>query len=75
MVALRHTFGNLTGVVRIREFPFSSDSAYHSVAYDPVKFMLSELEAEAEAPTNHSACSYALRLQFDTKIVLATTTI
>ena len=25
------------GVVRIRTFPFSSDSAYDSVTYDPVK--------------------------------------
>ena len=60
-------------------FPFSSDNAYDSVAYDPVKAtcMLSELEAEAEAeePTNHHACSRALQLQFDNKIVFETTTI
>ena len=56
-------------------FPFSSDNAYDSVAYDPVKTMLSELEAEAEEPTNHHACSRALQLQFDTKIVFETTTI
>ena len=37
--------------------------------------MLSDSEAEAEEPTNHYACSHALRLQFDTKIVLATPTI
>ena len=56
-------------------FPFSSDNAYDSVAYDPVKTMLLELEAEAEEPTNHHACSRALQLQFDTKIVFETTTI
>ena len=36
-------------------FPFSSDSAYDSVAYDPVKTRLLESEAEAEEPTNHNA--------------------
>ena len=36
------------GVGRIRTFPFSSDSAYDSVAYDLVKTRLSESEAEAE---------------------------
>ena len=36
------------GVGRIRTFPFSSDSAYDSVAYDQVKTRLSESEAEAE---------------------------
>ena len=36
------------GVGRIRTFPFSSDSAFDSVAYDPVKTRLSESEAEAE---------------------------
>ena len=51
------------GVGRIRTFPFSSDSAYDSVAYDPVKTMLSQVEAEAEEPTNHNACSHALQLQ------------
>ena len=30
----------------IRTFPFSSDSAYDSVAYDLVKTVLSESEAE-----------------------------
>ena len=35
-------------VGRIREFPFSSDSAYNSVVYDVVKTRLSESEAEAE---------------------------
>ena len=34
------------GVGRIRTFPFSSDSAYDSVAYDLVKTALSESEAE-----------------------------
>ena len=41
------------GVGRIRTFPFSSDSAYDSVAYDLVKTTLSVSEAEAENPTNH----------------------
>ena len=36
------------GVGRTRMFPFSSDSAYNSVAYDLVKTGLLELEAEAE---------------------------
>ena len=36
------------GVGRIRTFPFSSDSAYDSFAYDLVKTRLSESEAEAE---------------------------
>ena len=40
---------------RIRTFPFSSDSAYYSVAYDPVKTRLSVSEAEAEEPFNHNA--------------------
>ena len=48
------------GVGRIRTFPFSSDSAYDSVAYDPVKNRLSESEAEAEEPTNHKAWNRAL---------------
>ena len=39
-------------VGRIRTFPLSSDSAYDSVAYDPVKTRLSESEAEAEGWTN-----------------------
>ena len=67
------------GVERIRTFPFSSDSAYDSIAYDPVKTRLLEMDAEAEAeaeePTNHNAYSQAPWLQFDTKIVLATSTI
>ena len=40
--------GDGIGVARIRTFPFSSDSAYDSVAYDLVKTRLSESEAEAE---------------------------
>ena len=59
-------------VGRIRTFPFSSDSTYDSIVYDPVKTRLLESEAEAEEPTNHNACSHALGLQFDTKIVLLT---
>ena len=54
------------GVGRIRTFLFSSDSAYDSVAYDPVNTVLSESEAEAEEPTNHNVCPHALQLQFDT---------
>ena len=54
---------------------YTSDSACVSIAYDPVKTMLSESEAEAEEPTNHNTCSRALRLQFNTKIVLATQSI
>ena len=42
-----HKLGGI-GVGRIRTFPFPSDSAYVSVAYDLVKTKLSELEAEAE---------------------------
>ena len=42
------------GVGKIRTFPFSSDSAYDSVAYDPVKTGLSESETELEEPTNIS---------------------
>ena len=45
------------GVGRVRTVSFSSDSAYDSDAYDPVKTTLSELQAEAEAqePTNRDA--------------------
>ena len=43
------------GVGQIRTVPFSSDSAYDSDAYDPVKTRLSESQAEAEEPTNHNA--------------------
>ena len=35
---------------RIRTFPFSSDSAYDFVAYDPVKTRLSVPEAEENQP-------------------------
>ena len=42
-------------VGRIRTFPFSSDSAYDSVAYDPVKTRSTESQGEAEEQTNHSA--------------------
>ena len=52
------------GVGRIRTFQFSSDSAYDSVAYDPVKYRLSESEAEAEEPTNHKAWIRALWLVY-----------
>ena len=43
------------GVGRIRMVPFSSDSAYDSDAYDPVKTRLSASQAEAKEPTNHNA--------------------
>ena len=43
------------GVGRIRTVPFSSDYAYVSDAYDPVKTRLSESKAEPEEPTNHNA--------------------
>ena len=46
---------NGIGVGRIRTVPFSSDSAYVSDAYDPVKTRLSESQAESEEPTNHNA--------------------
>ena len=42
-----HKFGGF-GVGRIRMFPFFSDSAYDSVAYDLVKTRLTESQAEAE---------------------------
>ena len=52
------------GVGKMRTFPFSSDSAYDSVAYiyDLVKTRLSVSEAEVEAngKTNHNAHSHAL---------------
>ena len=48
------------GVGRIRTFPFTSDSACDSVAYDLVKTRLSESEAEAEEETDHNARSHAL---------------
>ena len=48
------------GVGRIGTFPFSSDSPYNSVAYDPVKTMLSGSGVEEEEPTNPNTCSHAL---------------
>ena len=50
------------GLGRIRTFPFSSDSAYDSVAYDSVKTRLLEAEAEAQEPTNHNDWNRALWL-------------
>ena len=35
--------------------PFSSDLAYDSDAYDPVKTRLLKSQAEAKEPTNHNA--------------------
>ena len=43
------------GVRRITTFPFSSDSAYDSVAYDLVKTRLLESEVKAEGEFNHCA--------------------
>ena len=40
------------GVGRIRTLPFSSDSAYDSDAYDPVKTRLSESQEEADSACN-----------------------
>ena len=42
----------------------SSDSVYDSVAYDPVKTMLSESEIEAEEPTNNKARNRTLSLVY-----------
>ena len=42
----------------------SSDSVYDSVAYDPVKTMLSESEIEAGEPTNHKARNRTLPLVY-----------
>ena len=42
----------------------SFDSVYDSVAYDPVKTMLLESEAEAEEPTNRKAQSRTLSLVY-----------
>ena len=61
------TWSDGIGVGRIRTVPFSSDSAYDSDAYDPVKTRLSESQAEAQEPTNQNASSQALRVQSDTK--------
>ena len=41
-----------------------SDSVYNSVAYDPVKTVLSELEEETEEPANRMALSRALSLVY-----------
>ena len=54
----------LDGVGRIRTFPFSSDSVYDSVAYDPVKTRLSESEVEAQEPTNRKAWNRTLSLVY-----------
>ena len=46
-----------------------------SITYDPAKTILLESEAEVEESTNHNAGSQALRVQSDTKKLLATHTI
>ena len=56
------------GVGKIRTVSFSSDSAYDSNAYDPVKTRLSESQAEAEEPTNHKA-RFILRLPLTTPTI------
>ena len=48
--------------------PFSSDSAYDSDTYDPVKIRLSELQAEAEEPTNHNT-GFIIWLPFTTPTI------
>ena len=53
---------------RVRTVPFSSDSVYDSDAYDPVKTRLSELQAEAQEPTNHNA-GFILRLPLATPTI------
>ena len=55
------------GVGRIKTVPFSSDFAYNSDTYDPVKTGLSDSQPEAQEPTNHNASSQALRVQSDTE--------
>ena len=50
------------GVGRIRSVPFSSDSAYDSVAYNSVKTRLSESEAEADERANHNIRAQSLQL-------------
>ena len=50
------------GIGRIRSVPFSSDSAYDSVAYNSVKTRLSESEAEAEERANHNIRAQSLQL-------------
>ena len=53
------------GVGRIRTVPFSSDSAYDSDVYDPVKTRLLESQAEVEEPTNHKCRVYSLASAYD----------
>lgn len=44
--------------------PISLDSAYDSVAYDPVKIRMLESEAEVEEPNNHKTCNQVLQLVY-----------
>ena len=55
---------NGIGVRRIRMSPFSSDSAYDFVAFDPVNTRLLGSEAEAEKSTNHDAWTESRRSYF-----------
>ena len=48
------------GLGRIRRLPFFSNSVNDSVACDPVKTRLSELEAAAKEPTNHKVWNQTL---------------
>ena len=48
------------GVGRIKMFPFSSDFANNSVAYDSVRTRLLESDAEVEEHINHNASSQGL---------------
>ena len=56
------------GVGKIRTVPFSSDSAYDSYAYDPVKTRLSESQAEGQESTNYNA-GFILRLPLTTPTI------
>ena len=48
---------DVIGFGKKQNVSISFDSVYDSVAYDPVKTILSESEAEAEEPANHKARS------------------
>lgn len=44
--------------------PISSDSAYDSVSYNPVKTWMLESEAEAEEPSNHKTHNQVLKMVY-----------
>ena len=56
---------NGIGVRRNRTVPFPSDPTYDSDAYDPVKTILAESQAEAEEPTNDNV-GFILRIPLTT---------